>query len=100
LGHDGWEEEGCKTAISFASFKEETCAKYALIGKSLGDRTGDCRFASASFAIQPEYMFAVAGIAPCRDLSQDFGSGTVIASSIVGIGMSVEAGSFNRPNFR
>ena len=45
-------------------------------------------------------MFAVGNRAPCRYLLQYIRSGTGVASRVIGIGMSIEAGSFDRGQFR
>jgi hypothetical protein len=45
-------------------------------------------------------MFAVGHRAPSRYLLQHIGSGTGVASRVIGIGMSIEGGSFDYAQFR
>jgi hypothetical protein len=51
-------KHSCVAIVAFTPLEEEASAEVSLVGECLGHCAGDYRFASARYAVQPEYMFA------------------------------------------
>ena len=100
LSCDRGAKERGTTTVTFASFEKEAGAKFLRVRERLGCGSRNSRLACPGLSIQPEYMFAAGNRAPCRYLLQYVGSGTGVASRVVGIRMGIEAGSFDREQFR
>ena len=100
LSCDRGEKERGTTTVTFTSFEEKASAKCPRVRKRLGCGSRNSRLACPGLSIQPEYMFAAGNRAPCRYLLEDIGSGTGVASRVIGIRMGIEGGSFDCAQFR
>ena len=83
--------------VAFTPLEEEASAELSLVGEVLGNGTGDCRFASARYTIEPEYTFAALIASLAIYLLKEFRSSALIASGIMFFIIGIERGVVGRP---